>query len=176
MQSIFLHSTALTCADGRARLACVRALWLLCLAALWLPGWALAAFIITRSSAPLMYIASGGGLRGAYVVCKVTSSTAAADVWVDINSFTGGVISLAPNEDGIVHLGAFSAGQTVAGHGMDGAYTLVYRFKAVGTTTAPTAISTPHPADRAHQKREPDEFHLHTYASPRPPERRATHL
>lgn len=114
MQSTLLHPTALTRAGGRARLACARALWLLCLAALWLPGWALAAFTVTRTSAPLMYIDSG--LNGAYVAYKVTSSTAVADIWVDINSFTGGVVSLAPNEDGIVHLGALSVGQTKAAY------------------------------------------------------------
>src|SRR3954463_5739730 len=39
------------------------------------------------------------------------SATIYADVWVGIDSFTGGVVSLAPGEDGIVQLGAMAPGQ-----------------------------------------------------------------
>src|SRR5437773_11431883 len=73
-----------------------------------------AAFSITRTSSSVFYLDTSASpqLRGMYVSYQITSTTAMTDVWAEINSFTGSVISRAPNEDGVVHLGAFSAGQT----------------------------------------------------------------
>jgi hypothetical protein len=53
-------------------------------------------------------------LQGNYVSFSVTNDTGSAitDAWVTIGSFTGGFVSLAPNENGIAHLGAMSTGAT----------------------------------------------------------------
>ncbi len=49
---------------------------------------------------------------GMYVVHSISSSSAQSDIWVKVDSFTGGVVSLADNEDGKVSLGAIAAGET----------------------------------------------------------------
>jgi uncharacterized repeat protein (TIGR01451 family) len=74
-----------------------------------------AQFTITSKSSPIFYIDSGVSpqLKGMYVAYEIcnTSGTNYPDIWVNISNFTGGVVSLAPLEDGVVHLGALGAGQ-----------------------------------------------------------------
>lgn len=74
------------------------------------------AITITRTSSPIFYVDSGGNptaLRCMYVSYQITNDGGyQPDVWVTIGSFTGGVISLAPNEDGVERLGAMNAGET----------------------------------------------------------------
>ena len=73
-----------------------------------------AAFTIARTSSPTFYIDTGVSpqLTGMYASYQITSSTAVADVWVGIGGFTGAFVGPAANEDGDVHLGSFTAGQT----------------------------------------------------------------
>lgn len=50
-------------------------------------------------------------LTGSYAGYKVTNSGAAIDdLWVKVTNFAGGVVSLAPNEDGLVHPGPLASG------------------------------------------------------------------
>ena len=74
------------------------------------------ALIITRTSSPVLYMDMGitPSLQGMYVAYQINNNSGInyQDIWVGIDSFTGGVISLAPNEDGLVHLGSLAPGQT----------------------------------------------------------------
>lgn len=72
------------------------------------------AFTITRTSSPKFYTDLGKGMAGMYVSYQITnnSGTNYTDVWVAADTFTGGIVSLASGEDGIVQLGPMSAGQT----------------------------------------------------------------
>ncbi|MGH7645360.1 MAG: hypothetical protein ACREMR_07210, partial [Gemmatimonadales bacterium] len=65
-----------------------------------------------------------------YVSYRITntSATPASDVWVQIGSFTGGVVQLAQFEGGLVHLGAIGAGQTK---------TAFFYVQATGPTATP---------------------------------------
>jgi fimbrial isopeptide formation D2 family protein/uncharacterized repeat protein (TIGR01451 family) len=85
---------------------------------------------ITRTSAPKFYIDSGTSpqLLGTYTSYQITNTgvTTIPDVWVGIGSFTGGVVSLATNEDGVMHLGTLTAGQTK---------TAFFYLQASGATT-----------------------------------------
>ncbi|MDQ3806092.1 MAG: hypothetical protein M3416_19965, partial [Acidobacteriota bacterium] len=71
---------------------------------------------ITRTSSPVFYMDTSANpteLRCMYVSYRVTNDGAyQPDVWVGVGSFTGGFVSLAPNEDGVVRLGALTAGET----------------------------------------------------------------
>jgi uncharacterized repeat protein (TIGR01451 family) len=85
---------------------------------------------ITRISAPgKFYIdSSPPSPLGMYVGYKITNNTGVAysDLWVKLENFTGGVIGLGTNEDGIVHVGYLASGQT----------TTVYVYlKATGAPT-----------------------------------------
>src|SRR5215212_11970694 len=86
------------------------------------------AFTITRTSSPKFYMDTGANLKGMYVSYQIlnNSATSYADVWVGIDSFTGGVVSLAPGEDGLVQLGAMAPGE------MKTAY---FYLQASGVTT-----------------------------------------
>lgn len=100
---------------------------------LWLSGVpAYAQFTITRTSSPIFYIDSGVSppLRAMYVSYKIcnTSGTNYPDIWVNISGFTGGIVSLAPYEDGVVHLGPINAGQCKAAF---------FYLQASGPTTTP---------------------------------------
>ncbi len=100
---------------------------------LWLSGAsAYAQFTITRTSSSVFYIDSGVSpqLKGMYVSYKIcnTSGTYYPDIWVTISNFTGGVVSLAPYEDGVVHLGPINAGQCKAAF---------FYLQASGPTTIP---------------------------------------
>jgi len=79
------------------------------------PSVASAQFTIQRTSSPIFYNDTGNtpSLQGMYASYTVqnTSGSSFGDVWVDVANFTGGVVGLAANEDGIVHLGAFAPGQ-----------------------------------------------------------------
>ncbi|HEX6184280.1 MAG TPA: hypothetical protein VFZ44_10410 [Pyrinomonadaceae bacterium] len=73
------------------------------------------AITITRTSSPVFYYDTSitPQLRCMYVSYRVTNDGAyQPDVYANVGSFTGGVISLAPNEDGVVHLGAMNAGES----------------------------------------------------------------
>jgi len=87
---------------------------LLLLALLCLGSATAQAFTITRTSSPKFYTDIGKGIQGMYVSYQITnnSGTNYADVWVGADTFTGGVVSLANGEDGLVQLGAMAAGQT----------------------------------------------------------------
>ncbi|MDX1546070.1 MAG: hypothetical protein R3247_03735, partial [Rhodothermales bacterium] len=93
---------------------------LLCLLALGLGSTqtASAQFVITRTSSPIFYIDSSNNqtpkLRSGYVSYAIqnSSGTDYDDIWVDIGSFSGGVVGLASKENGIYHLGPLMAGET----------------------------------------------------------------
>ena len=73
------------------------------------------AITITRTSSPVFYYDTSitPQLRCMYVSYRVTNDGAyQPDVYATAGSFTGAVISLAPNEDGVVHLGAMNAGES----------------------------------------------------------------
>ena len=73
-------------------------------------------FTITRTSSPVFYLDTSitPTLEGMYVSYQINNNSAInyPDIWVRIGSFGGGVISLSPNEDGLVHLGPLGPGQT----------------------------------------------------------------
>ena len=96
------------------RPACVILRWALAFALLFGAMAAQAAITITRTSSPVFYIDTGitPPLTGMYASYQITSTTNVADAWVRAESFTGGVVGLGPNEDGVVHLGALTAGVT----------------------------------------------------------------
>lgn len=62
------------------------------------------------------YEDTGTGQRGFYVGYSIKNNAAStsSDVWVKLDTFSGGGlrIGLAPNEDGVVHLGPLAAGET----------------------------------------------------------------
>src|ERR1043165_7066766 len=72
------------------------------------------AWTITRTSSPKFYTDFGANIRCMYVSYQITNNSATnyTDTWVAVDTFTGGVVSLAPGEDGIVQLGEMAPGQT----------------------------------------------------------------
>jgi uncharacterized repeat protein (TIGR01451 family) len=74
------------------------------------------AFVFTRTSSAIFYIDTSvtPALQTMYVAYQINNNSGVnyPDVWAKIDSFSGGVVSLGPTEDGLVHLGALSAGQT----------------------------------------------------------------
>jgi uncharacterized repeat protein (TIGR01451 family) len=88
---------------------------LLALLLLALPQVALAQFTLVRTSSPVFYndVGNNPSLQCMYASYEVTNTggSTIADVWVDITNFTGGVVTLAPTEDGLVQLGAMAPGQ-----------------------------------------------------------------
>ena len=98
----------------RMRSPCVILRWALAFALLFGAMAAQAAITITRTSSPVFYIDTGitPSLNGMYASYQITSTTNVADAWVRAESFTGGVVGLGPNEDGVVHLGVLTAGVT----------------------------------------------------------------
>ncbi|MGD2154958.1 MAG: DUF11 domain-containing protein, partial [Gemmatimonadales bacterium] len=87
-----------------------------CVSALALPASGVAqTFTITRTSSPVLYLDLSSSLQGMYVSYQITNTGApAGDVWTEITAFSGGVITLAANEDGLVHLGAIGTGESKA--------------------------------------------------------------
>jgi hypothetical protein len=88
---------------------CLLLAWLLC-------GSSGFALVVTRTSSPIFYIDTSitPPLQGMYVSYQISNNdgTSYGDLWVGIDSFSGGVISLAPSEDGLMHLGPLAPGQT----------------------------------------------------------------
>lgn len=79
------------------------------------PTVAFAQFSIARVSSPVFYRdANMPALTALYAGYAITNTSGVpiADVWAGIGNFTGGVITKAAHEDGVVHLGPMSAGQT----------------------------------------------------------------
>jgi hypothetical protein len=72
-----------------------------------------AAFSISRTSSSIFYTDTSVSPT---IVCNyqsfsITSSAAVADAWVQASNFSGS-LALGGNDDGIQHMGAFTAGQT----------------------------------------------------------------
>ena len=73
------------------------------------------AVTVTRTSSSVFYYDSDTNpqLRCMYASYRVTNDGAyQPDVYATIGSFSGAVVGLAPNEDGVVHLGAMNAGES----------------------------------------------------------------
>jgi uncharacterized repeat protein (TIGR01451 family) len=122
MTKLVRRSSNLWCRSGWLYVA------LACL--LWSPsGFAL---MITRTSSPVFYLDTSivPQLRGMYVSYQISNNdgTSYPDLWVGIDSFSGGVISRGPNEDGLMHLGPLSPGQTK---------TAFFFLQASGETSVP---------------------------------------
>ena len=67
------------------------------------------------SSDPLTFyydISSGNDIQGMYVGYTITNTTGSEipDVWVKLDTFSVATVALAPDEDGVYHLGALAAG------------------------------------------------------------------
>ncbi len=79
-------------------------------------GFPAGAIVITRTSSPVFYLDTSiaPGLQGMYVSYQIYNDNGIVypDLYVRIDSFSGGVISLAPGEDGLMHLGSLAPGQT----------------------------------------------------------------
>jgi uncharacterized repeat protein (TIGR01451 family) len=90
------------------------------------------ALVVTRTSSSIFYLDTSitPQLRGMYVSYQISNNdgTSYSDLWVGIDTFSGGVISLAPNEDGFMHLGPLAPGQTK---------TAFFYLQASGATTVP---------------------------------------
>ena len=90
-------------------------LCLLLLACLCAPA-AAHAVTITRTSSPVFYFNPRGNptpLRCMYASYQITNTGGyQPNVYASIGGFTGGYVGLAPNEDGVVHIGAMDAGET----------------------------------------------------------------
>ena len=88
---------------------------LITIACVIVPGSAFG-FVITRTSSPIFYLDTSivPTLQGMYVSYQINNNSGVnyPDIWVRIDSFTGGFISPAPGEDSVMHLGALGAGQT----------------------------------------------------------------
>ena len=92
------------------------------------------AFIITRTSSPVFYIDTSvtPTLQGMYVSYQINNNSGVnyPDLWARLDSFSGGVVSLAPGEDGIVHIGPLAPGETKAAF---------FYLQASAETTVPQA-------------------------------------
>lgn len=94
-----------------------------------------AAFNFTRTSAPVFFMDTSvtPNLTCNYQSIAATSTTAVADAWAEITTFTG-PLGVGGGEDGKYHFGAFAAGQTktaffyvcstLTGSGSAGGYTV----------------------------------------------------
>ncbi len=112
----------------------LRTCWLYVVLAGLLGGPSAFALVITRTSSPIFYLDTSivPRLQGMYVSYQVSNNdgTSYPDLWVGIDSFSGGVISLGPNEDGLMHLGPLAPGQTK---------TAFFFLQASGETLVPQA-------------------------------------
>jgi uncharacterized repeat protein (TIGR01451 family) len=73
------------------------------------------AVTIARTSSSVFYYDPDASpeLRGMYVAYRITNDGSyQPDVYATIGNFSGAVVSLAPNEDGVVHLGAMNPGES----------------------------------------------------------------
>jgi len=75
---------------------------------------ATAAINIECTSGSQFYIDASANLLGRYVSYQITNTgpEAYSDVWLEIGSFTGGVVFLAPNETNLYHLEQLAVGAT----------------------------------------------------------------
>ncbi len=82
--------------------------------ALLAAGSASASFSFTTTSSPTFYTDTSvsPNLVCNYQSFNITSTTAVADAWAKIGNFGGGFLALGGSDDGLQHLGAFTAGQT----------------------------------------------------------------
>jgi uncharacterized repeat protein (TIGR01451 family) len=73
-----------------------------------------AAINIVCTSGDQFYIDASDNLSGRYVSYQITNTGPANydDIWVEIGNFTGGVVSLAPNETNLYHLESLTVGAT----------------------------------------------------------------
>jgi uncharacterized repeat protein (TIGR01451 family) len=76
-----------------------------------------ASITITRTSSDVFYISSqaaSNNIRNMYAAYRITNTgaTAETDVWVKLDTFTGGVVSLATQEDGLYRLYALGPGES----------------------------------------------------------------
>lgn len=70
---------------------------------------------VTRKAASTIYIDTGisPSLTGFYVAYEITNnSTSYTDLWVKLQNFSGGAVTLATNENGITHVGPLANGAT----------------------------------------------------------------
>lgn len=68
---------------------------------------------ITRISTPIFYIDSSVSALDAYVGFSITNNGASIpDLWVKLQNFSGGVLSLSTNENGVSHVGPLASGAT----------------------------------------------------------------
>ena len=74
------------------------------------------AWVFTRTSSPIFYIDTSvtPTLQSMYVAYQIRNDSGVSypDVWASIDSFSGGVVSVGPTEDGLVHLGPMGPNQT----------------------------------------------------------------
>ena len=75
------------------------------------------AFTITRTSSSTFYIstqAASNNIGSMYAAYRIQNTTVSSqpDVWVKLDTFTGGSVALATNEDGLYHLGRMDPGDT----------------------------------------------------------------
>jgi uncharacterized repeat protein (TIGR01451 family) len=94
-------------------------------------GTAGAAVSLSRTSGAVLYIDAGSSsptLKASYVAYQVANdSSARSDVWVTIDGFTGGVVSLAPSAASTIHVGPMSANASTA---------VFFYLQATGTTAS----------------------------------------
>ncbi len=71
-------------------------------------------FTITPVHSPIFYSDPGDNLSGMYVGYAITNDGVSTvdDLWVSLDSFLGGEVGLAADEDGVVQLGTIAAGTT----------------------------------------------------------------
>jgi uncharacterized repeat protein (TIGR01451 family) len=88
--------------------------------------------IITRTSATNFYTDLGGTPSRScnYVSYQIHNNDGVgyASVWVTVSGFTGGIVGLAPTEDGLVDLGSLASGETKAAF---------FYLRATANTTTP---------------------------------------
>ncbi|HEX8311245.1 MAG TPA: DUF11 domain-containing protein [Chthoniobacteraceae bacterium] len=72
-----------------------------------------AAPTITRRSSPVFYTDFGKGLTSMYVGYEIANDGVdRSNVYATISGFTGGFVSLAPNENGVISIGAMAPNET----------------------------------------------------------------
>jgi uncharacterized repeat protein (TIGR01451 family) len=88
----------------------------LCFVAIAILASPVQAFVITRTSSSILYIDTGitPTLQAMYVSYQINNNSGVSypDLWARLDSFTGGIISLALGEDGLVHIGPLAPGET----------------------------------------------------------------
>jgi hypothetical protein len=89
-----------------------------------------AAINIDCTSGDQYYIDASADLLGRYVSYQITNTgpTVYDNIWVEIGTFTGGVVSLAPNETDLYYLDSLSVGETK---------TAFFYIQASGVTASP---------------------------------------